>query len=237
VRAVPEPLVLAHRGANREAPENTLAAFAAARRLGAAGVELDVRRTADGELVIRHDAAIEGFGVLRDRSLAELRAAHPEVPTLAEALDVLDGLLVNIEVKCLPTEPDADPDHEVAGAVAALVVARGLAASVVVSSFDLAAVDAVRSLAGSIPTAWLTVGVPVSDAAAVAAEHGHAWLHPDRVQAARDPVGAVRAAHGAGVRLDVWTVNDPDEVRALRDAGVDALITDVPDVARRALAG
>jgi glycerophosphoryl diester phosphodiesterase len=233
----PSSLILAHRGANHAAPENTLPAFAAARSHGADGVELDVRRSADGELVIRHDAAIEGFGLIGERSFAELRGAHPEVPTLAEALDVLEGMLVNIEVKCLPTEPDADPGYEVAAATARLVLARGLAASVIVSSFDIGAVDAVRAIDATIPTAWLTVGLPIADAVRVAAERGHPWLHPDRAQATKDPAGAVLAARAAGVRLDVWTVNEPEELRMLADAGFDAVITDVPDIARRALAG
>ena len=72
-------LVLAHRGANRYAPENTLAAFARAVELGADGVELDVHRTADGALVVRHDAGTPA-GVLAELTLAEIRAGLPEVP-------------------------------------------------------------------------------------------------------------------------------------------------------------
>ena len=71
------PLVLAHRGANRLARENTVDAFVRARELGADGVELDVRRTADGVLVVHHDAAVEPVGLLVEQPFAEIRAALP----------------------------------------------------------------------------------------------------------------------------------------------------------------
>ena len=230
------PLVLAHRGANRQAPENTLAAFAAARAANADGVELDVRRTADDVLVVHHDASIEGFGVIRARTHAELGALHPHVPTLHAALEELRGLLVNVEVKCLPHEPDADPDRVVARAAVDVVRALGMETSVIVSSFDLDAVDVVRAHAPELVTAWLTFGQSVADAASITARHGHRWLHPDRDQVARDPEAAMVAAHAAGVLVDVWTVNDPEEMRRFAAAGVDGLITDVPDVARAAIA-
>src|SRR3954451_12355655 len=99
---VAAPRVLAHRGAARVAPENTLEAFEAAGALGADGVELDVHRTADGALVVHHNADARGLGVLAERPAAEIRAARPEIPTLEEALDACAGMLVNIEVKNLP---------------------------------------------------------------------------------------------------------------------------------------
>src|SRR4051794_26258624 len=112
------PLVLGHRGASHARPENTLAAFAKAREFGADGVELDVRRSADGQLVVHHDPQVEGFGIIYEHDFATLRTARPDVPTLAEALGACAGMIVNVEVKCLPWEPDADtPEHEVVRAV------------------------------------------------------------------------------------------------------------------------
>ena len=96
------PLVLGHRGASAVAPENTVAAFSRARELGADGVELDVRRSADGVLMVHHDAEIEGLGALGAHTFAEVRDTQPTVPTLEEALDACRGLVVNAEVKCLP---------------------------------------------------------------------------------------------------------------------------------------
>ena len=71
------PLVFGHRGASAAAPENTVEAFSKARALGADGVELDVRRSADGVLMVHHDAEIAGLGALVERSFAEVRAARP----------------------------------------------------------------------------------------------------------------------------------------------------------------
>jgi glycerophosphoryl diester phosphodiesterase len=220
------PLVLAHRGASADAPENTVAAFTLARDQGADGVELDVRRTADGVLVVHHDPDVPGVGRCADLSFDALRAAAPAVPTLEEALDACAGLLVNIEIKCLPWEPDADPDHEVARAVARLVAARGT--PVVISSFDLGTVDAVKAAAPGLPTGYLVHGQDVGDAARRAHAGGHEWLHPDRAAVLADPARAVAAARAHGVRLDVWTVDDAAELRALVAAGVDAVITNVP---------
>jgi glycerophosphoryl diester phosphodiesterase len=229
------PLVLGHRGASRRARENTLEAFAIARELGADGVELDVRRTSDGVAVLNHDPQVEGYGLVWSRTFAELRAELPHVPTLAEALDELAGLLVNIELKCLPWDPDADPGGEVCDLVVNEVAARSLHDQVIVSSFDLAVVQGLRERDPRLITAWLTNGQPVEKAAALAAEAGAAWLHPDRRTALGNPRPAIEDAHQRGLRVDVWTVNDPAEVRALAEAGVDAVITDTPDVALDAL--
>src|SRR4051812_38984981 len=150
------PLVLGHRGASAVEPENTVAAFVRARALGADGVELDVRRTADDVLVVHHDPEVDGFGVIVHASFADLRAQHPSVATLAEALDACKGLLVNAEIKCLPWEPDPDTDGRVARATVDAIVATGTNA--VISSFDINAVDRIRGFGAGIETGWLTHG-------------------------------------------------------------------------------
>jgi glycerophosphoryl diester phosphodiesterase len=234
---VSRPKVLAHRGARRAAPENTVEAFVAAAALGADGVELDVHRTADGALVVHHDADSSGVGVLAERSLVEIRAARPEIPVLEEALDSCDGMLVNIEVKNLPGDADYDPADSAATAVVALLAERGRRDHVLVSSFNLASVDRVRVLDESIPTGLLTlVGLDPVDGVEVAHAHGHGAVHPDvRSLAGRAVDATVARAHELGLAVNVWTVNGEDEMRRLAAAGVDALITDVPDVARRVL--
>jgi glycerophosphoryl diester phosphodiesterase len=229
------PLVLGHRGASAAAPENTLAAFARAREMGADGVELDVRRTADDVLVVHHDPEAEEVGVIRTVTFADLRAARPQVPTLDEALAACRGLLVNTEVKCLPWEPDPDPDGAV---VRATIDAIGRTATdTVLSSFDLRAVDRAREYEPALETGWLTHGQEVAAAARIAADHGHAWLNPD-VRAARGGGGVgIEAAHAAGLRVSVWTVDDLDDARALAEEGVDILITNTPDRLIAALFG
>src|SRR3954454_8259805 len=146
--------ILGHRGAPRDAPENTLAAFVAARRLGADGVELDVRRTADGALAVHHDATIPGLGPVSGLTVAEL----PEhVPLLDSALEVCDGMVVNVEIKNLPTEPDFDPGGTIAAKVAGLVMEQRFAAKVLISCFHLATIDAVKATEPTLATGWLTV--------------------------------------------------------------------------------
>jgi glycerophosphoryl diester phosphodiesterase len=230
------PRVLAHRGANRREPENSLAAFDVALALGADGVETDVRRSADGVLLLHHDAERDGIGVLGQVPFARIRAEAPEVPTLDEGLSVLfaDGRrpVVNLELKCLPWEPDADADGSVAAALVDAVRAWGVADDVIVSSFDLLGVTALHERAPEIATAWLTTSPDLAEATRLAATAGHRYLHPfgPRVfEFGADE--AVAAARAAGLGVNVWTVNDEAEIDALLDAGVDAIVTDLPDVA------
>ena len=207
-------LVLAHRGANRFAPDNTLAAFSRAVELGADGVELDIHRTSDGVLVVRHDAT-SPVGVLAELTLAVIRSDLPEVPTLGEALDVCAGVLVNVEIKNAPRDADWDPSDRAAELLVELLAAREGRDRVLVSSFNLASVDRVRSIAPHVPTALLTWGQDPLEALLSAESHGHRAMHPDllSVAGARAAAAATRA-HERGLELNVWTVNDPAELDA-----------------------
>jgi len=232
------PLVLGHRGAPKVATENTIAAFARARELGADGVELDVRRSADGVLTLNHDPDVEGVGAIARLTLAELRSGRPDVATLAEAFETCRGLVTNVEVKCLPWEPDADRDGSVMRATVDAVVsylASPNAGAVIVSSFDLGAVDLAHEYAPGVTTGWLTHGQEVAGAAVTAAAHGHAWLNPDVTSALAGGRDAIDRAHAAGLRVSVWTVDDPDDARALAAAGADCIISNVPDAVIAAL--
>ncbi|MET0627954.1 MAG: glycerophosphodiester phosphodiesterase [Acidimicrobiia bacterium] len=224
-------LVLAHRGANREAPENTLAAFARAVELGADGVELDVHRTVDDELVVVHDA-VGPWGLVAMRTAAQVREETPAVPTLADALDACAGRLVNIEIKNLPDRPGFDPTDRVSDLVVALLVAREWTDRVLVSSFWLDSIDHVHRLAPSVPTGLLEFGGDPQVMIRLASERGHAAIHPEVHAMAGDrALDVVESAHRAALQVNVWTVNEPTEIARLVDAGVDALISDVPDVA------
>jgi glycerophosphoryl diester phosphodiesterase len=225
--------VLAHRGACKRARENTLEAFAIARELGADGVELDVRRTRDHTLVVHHDAELDGIGVIASVDFAELHAAAPWLPTLEEALDELHGLVVNVEIKCLPTEPDADVDGSVVEAVVRMLATRDSTEDFVVSSFDPAAVDRVRSLDPRLSTGILAFGLDPTFAEAMhtTIAGGHGWYHPYwQTLLAHGAAASIAACHDAGVRVDVWTLDEPAPAAQLAAAGVDAIITNVPDV-------
>ena len=230
------PAVVAHRGASRAARENTVEAFAKARALRADAVEFDVRRTADGALVVHHDPEIAGLGPIVGHGLAALRELAPWVPTIDEALDACDGMWVNAEVKNVPTEPDWDPDNTVAAAVTVAVRRRGLIGRVVVSSFNPGALTAVHDADPDVATALLTVGgLDVVNALAAAAAAGHVALHPHVAALDGDALmRAVEQGREFGVAVVPWTVDDPAAIRRLADGGVAGIITNVPDVARRA---
>jgi glycerophosphoryl diester phosphodiesterase len=230
-------LLLAHRGANRVEPENTVAAFTRALELGADGVELDVRRTADGGIVVHHDASASGVGLLAATPFAAIRRAAPRIPTLAEALDACAGRFVNVEIKNSPGDPDHDPAAALADLVVELVAARGGRDRVLVSSFDLPTVDRVRAVDPTLPTALLTARTTgLGDLLALAHDRGHGALNP-RAHAlvGRRADRLVQRARELAMSLYVWTVNDSRQLRRLATAGVTGLITDVPDRARRVL--
>lgn len=231
------PLIVGHRGSPRSERENTVAGFAAARAEGADGVELDVHLTVDGELVVYHDAEIDGFGVLAEHPWPEIRSAFPWLPTLAAVLDECAELLVNIEIKNSPPDADFDPGEGAAAAVVALLGDRGGRDDVIVSSFHLPSIERVHALDATIPTGYLAVlRPPPLEALAVAVAGGHVAIHPFfGVLADQGAATVVEAAHGAGIAVNTWTVNDPDEIVRLAAAGVDAIITDSPADARRAL--
>jgi glycerophosphoryl diester phosphodiesterase len=238
-------LVLAHRGSRLREPENTVSAFARALSEGADGVELDVHRTADGQLVVCHDAASPA-GVVSEMSLAEIQRAFPLVPTLADCLDACAGSFVNVEIKNLPGDADWDPLDRAAELVVELLVSRKASGSepreqVVVSSFNLTTVDRVRSLTGrtdgAIETALLSDGsFDPLEALVVAEQHGHAGLHPWVGRLGGGVAGALAMrARERGVALRPWTVNDPAEIARLGALGYDAVISDDPLVAIAAL--
>lgn len=240
---VARPLVFAHRGACKVAPENTLPAFEAALRLGADGVELDVQYSSDSKLVIHHnprlDGTTNGEGRVTSHTLAELRGldagswfdpkfAGTKIATLDEVLDLLKGkLFVNIEIKAL--------DQATMGLGVDVVKAvrdHAMEDQVVVSSFNPLAlrrtkmagpeIEAGLLLAPDLPgwTRWgFTRGYSKADG-----------LHPESPMV--DDAYMARAAR-LNMPVRVWTVNEPAEMQRMIDLGVDAIITDYPE---RALA-
>jgi glycerophosphoryl diester phosphodiesterase len=233
-RAVP-PAVQAHRGSPDPATgvvENTVEAFLRAGRLGADGVELDVRLTADGALAVHHDPVVAGLGPIADLRVRQL---PDHVPLLAAALDACGDLVVNIEVKNLPTEPGHDPAETAARMVAALVVESGLVDRVVVSSFWPGSLDAVSAVDPSVPTGLLLAGwADPAWGLEEAGERGCRALHAHRSLVTAE---LVEAAHRVGLAVATWTVDGAAEVAAMAGLGVDTVITDDVASAVAALAG
>lgn len=243
---VTRPRIVAHRGASADAPENTLAAFRAAWALGVEAVELDVRVSRDGVVVVIHDettARVAGVDrPVAAQTLAELRAldvgawrgpafAGERIPTLAEELALVPaGATLFVELKTTAADAPA-----VAAAIrAAPPLAPG--AQVAWQSFDA---DALAALAAAHagPTYW-TLGAPRDDAdrivpyppavLAATAARGFTGLALD----ARAVTPALLAdARAAGVAIDVWTVNDAAALAAWLATDARFIETDRPDLA------
>jgi len=143
--------------------------------------------------------------------------------------------VVNIEVKNWPLYPDFDPDEVLAEAVVTTLAERGGRDRVLVSSFGSGAVDRVRALGPAVPTALLTAVLPdeaVDGVVDQVEDAGHVALHPHHLTVSPH---LVERCAGAGLAVNTWTVDDPDRVAALAALGVDGVVTNVPDVALRAL--
>lgn len=216
--------VLAHRGASRAARENTLEAFHLAAAMGSDAVELDVRRTADGVLVVHHDPYFA-----EDRAIVDAAAADlpDHIPHLHAALDACTGMWVNIEIKNDPAEPDFDPTDSIADRTLAALAQRDEDERWLISSFRLETIDRCRALNPQIRTAWLVVEVP-DDVISTMAARGHAALHPWVATLHRSQIDA---CHGAGIEVNTWTCDDPQRMDELIEWGIDGICTNVPDVA------
>jgi glycerophosphoryl diester phosphodiesterase len=218
--------VIAHRGASRAERENTLVAFRRAVAMGADAVELDVRVSADGALVVHHDPVLADGSRISALTRDQL---PPQVPTLTEALDSVRELWVNVEIKNSPGEPDHDPQAAVADATIALLRDRDEPERFLVSCFDLATIDRCHRLAPEIATAFLSVSVPDGAVAQLAAA-GHRAFHP------WDPTVTaelIDRCHAAGLALNTWTCDDPVRMAELIGWGIDGICTNVARHRRR----
>lgn len=232
--------IWAHRGASRDAPENTLPAFERAVEQGADGVEFDVQLTADGAVVVIHDETLErttdGNGAVAATTLDALRRldasggrdgfAGARVPTLEEVLDLFapTRLVVNIELK-----NSVEPYPGMEEKVLAAIEARAMDDRVVLSTFSQDSLRHLQRLGTTIERALVYSG-PLVRPWRLARELGAAAIHPS----ARFVWGAgfVRRVQAEGLRLRPWVVNDPRQLARMSRWGVDAVFTDEPQRVR-----
>jgi glycerophosphoryl diester phosphodiesterase len=222
-------MVIAHRGASGERPENTLAAYALAVEQRADMIEIDLHRTRDGAIVIAHDERLPGLPAGReigDSTLAEVRALDAgggeRVPTLDEVLDAFGARIpFNLEIK----RRGVGDYPGIEAATALSLERRGLGSTILFSSFDDGVLLRLRE---STPGARLGVLVSprasgrwVQRCAAVGAEAVHFW------KGLATPA-AVEEAHAEGLAVYVYTVDDPGEMAVLLRRGSDGLFTNFP---------
>lgn len=236
--------VWAHRGASAYAPENTLAAFRLALDQGADGIELDVQLSKDGKLVVIHDERVDrtsnGSGRVVDMTCQELKKldfsngmgdyAFARIPTLREVYGLLKGksITVNVEIKYGEVEYPGIWDKLIQ-----LERAMGMQGRVIYSSFNHYVLKKIRELDPDAEIGLLYSGALVDPW--IYANHLRAdAIHPDYRVALGCP-GLLEGCRNAGVAVNAWNVNDPDAVQLLAQEGVNAVITNAPDVARKAL--
>jgi glycerophosphoryl diester phosphodiesterase len=234
VSAARLPLVIAHRGASGRLPENTLPAYELAVELGADMIEVDLHRTRDGAIVVTHDEDLRGLGgggEIADATLAEVRTLDAgggaRVPTLDELLDGFGSrIALNLELK---RGTRAEYEGLEAATLAALE-ARGLVAGTLFSSFYDPVLARLRALSARARIGLLISRRFPDEWAARARRVGAEALHPELALVTPE---LVRAAHGEGLAVNVYTVDEPADLARLVDLGVDGIFTNHPDRLRR----
>ncbi len=234
-------IILAHRGASAELPENTLEAFSLAVNQQADGIELDVHLSKDGEIVVAHDERLErvsnGRGYINDYTLAELKSlafgtlpngSECRIPLMGEVFSLIKptNLIINIELK---TTERLYP--ELAGKLTALTAEYGMNGRVLYSSFNHYSLLDIKRLVPSARTGLL-YELGMVNPWFYANYTGAYAIHPNyRVIAALPQT--VAGCHKCGVKVIVWTVDDEQTIAFMLKCGVDGIITNRPDTALR----
>ncbi|MGH7780099.1 MAG: glycerophosphodiester phosphodiesterase [Candidatus Binataceae bacterium] len=247
--SLPPPRIFAHRGNSGEFPENTMASFEAAARLGTEYFEMDVHMTRDGEIVVSHDADLPRVsgraGAIAEMTCAEVQSAdagytfstdggttHPfrgrgvRIPRLADVFGAFPNIRFNIDPK--QTQPSVVP------ALLKVIDRAGMRRRVLIASDNQQPIDEIRALAPGVPTAF-PYGEVAEFMQAMAAKKTGYTPRADALQIPPEYQGwnlatpeIIAFARGLGVEVQVWTVNDPAEMSALLDLGVAGIFTDFP---------
>lgn len=244
------PLVLAHRGANKVAPQNTIPAFMKALEFNADGIETDVHLCKDGEIVVCHNYTVDetsnGKGLIDELTLAQLKAmdfgsyfnkdfSGVSLPTLSELLDVVRKMkLINIEIK------PPKKDNDLVKKVVEEINKYGIVENSIVSCFDPECVRLVKEIDKNVKTALLYENDELGNeimafgVAKYCKQLNVDAAHPHRKLIKENEVVEL---HNLGMAVNPWTVNLKEDIIRLTEWGCDALISDVPDYCRKVLEG
>lgn len=229
-------LRIGHRGAAGTHPENTMVSFHRAVELGAHGVEFDVHRTMDGQLVVIHDAAVDrttnGSGLVMAMSLAEIQAldagvkkgaeyAGERVPTLRALIrETPPELFLFLELKAGSVHYPGIEEE-----ILAVLREEGAMNRVQISSFDHQGLKRIHQLEPGLPLGMLFAS-NLLDPVALAREIGCDAIHPPWEWVTEE---MVEKAHAAGLKVNTWTVNHPFAIARVKHLGVDGIMSDFPD--------
>jgi len=243
----PSPLILGHRGAKNYAPENTLAAFTLAMQQGADGVELDVKLSADGVVIVHHDATVErttnGSGKVAQLSFKQLRELDAgsffsekfrgeKIPALDEVFETLgQRAIINVELTNYSTPRDA-----LVAKTCDIIRDQGLQSRVIFSSFFASNLKKAARLLPEVPRGLLALGgFPGIWARSFGFNFGdYRATHPYLSDVTHEQVQRVHRLHR---KINVWTVNGEEDLQRLLGWGVDGIITDDPLTAVRVARG
>ena len=244
--------VISHRGSNRIAPQNTLPAFRKSIQYGVDGFETDVHLTSDGVPVIHHNYEIDktsnGKGQIMQMSLESLKNLEfgsyfhhsyrgTKIPTLEEFLTLCET--ANLKVLNIEIKPPLTPDYRVVQMVIDAVKAHGLYDQLLISSFDPDVLLIAKDIDESCRTGILYCPNKLSSikyfrhAVEVAKQIKADALHPHKAYINKKYVAE---AHEAGLEVNTWTINSEKDIRFAIECGVDGVITDVPNVAKKVIA-
>ncbi len=237
-----QPLIYAHRGASAHAPENTISAFLLAIEHGADGIEFDVKVTRDGRVIVLHDQTLQrtttGSGDFKNFTYDELRKldagskfstkySNEKLPTLEEVFEAVGNRIgINIELTNYAT-----PGDDLIEKVAIILASTKDTSRVMFSSFNWGnlkkasklcpgihcGILALPGIAGWLSRSYFTRNVP------------HEAVHPYFTDVSKN---SVKNWHHQGLKVNIWTVNDPNEMLRLKDIGVDMIMTDDPALAK-----
>lgn len=237
--------VIAHRGANRFAPQNTISAFVKAAELGSDGVETDVRVTKDGHLVLCHNATVngtsDGRGKIKDHYLGELfnydfgawfgsKFENTAIPTIDDFLSAMKNNPVSIlDIELKPNKGE----NEFVERIINRVKEYGLGEKLLISSFDEGILSRVKEIDPSIKTGYLYPSsvnwamTKIIDPVKKAAESKIDFLLPHSSYVTKK---IIDKAHEKGIKVACWTVNKLETIDKLYEMGADGVITDYPDI-------
>ena len=216
-------IVIGHRGARSRALENSLEAIRVARKCGADFVEVDVRLSKDGHLVVIHDDAVDrttdGSGKVEEMTLEDLSGLNlkngEKIPTLSEAISLSEELGMGIVVEMKEEGLEALVAQEVEGKDA------------IVASFYHASLREIKDLA-DVKTGIIISSLPLKPVDLAL------WADADVIFPGRVNPNLFKRSHQKGIEVYPWTINDPDEARWMNRLGADGLVTDDPCLIRPA---
>lgn len=229
------PMVIAHRGGKKWAPENTMSGFKQSIDIKADGIELDIHKCKSGELVVIHDETLDrttnGTGYVKEKTWSELnklsaglwfdkKFESEKIPLLSEVLELVDGKLVlNIEIKNSPVAYEGIEDD-----LLKMLDGYKYPDKIIISSFDHAVLKNISSKTDKYRLAFLGDAL-VYDVGGYASKLGASAWHPYHGELRIDNV---EQAHKNNLMVNVWTVNETKDWNRMRSLKVDGIVTDDP---------